>query len=267
MSKKINQGEQMEISIKRDYAVVKHNFLVQKSRYDLTLAEQRALAYIVSLIKPTIATSATYNVPYQLEYEFDIWEYAKICGLESDGGMLYQTTKNLLKGLMIKIMYIELSNGDEDMITWFTRVRTNKRSGKAIVEINKYLVPYLFDLQNDYTIFDLLNILAMKSQYSIRIYELMRSHTYQKTVVYDTARLKKMLMIDDSKAYVRFNNVKQRILEPAMAEINKYTDLAVSYEPITKGRKVVKIQFIIKKKDAFERFLANTSANTDISGS
>ena len=260
----MNNEEQMEIAIKRSYTVSKSNCLVQKSRYDLTLAEQRAVAYICSLIKPCIATPATNNVPYQLEYEFDIWEYAKVCGIRSDGGRLYQDTRNLLKGLMIKIMYIEFPDGYEDLVPWFTKVGTNKRSGKARVKINEYLVPYLFDLQRSFTAYELLNILAMKSQYSIRIYELLQSHAYQKTVDYEIDKLKKMLMVDDLKGYKNFNDFKKRVLDPAMAEINEYTNLNVSYETATKGRKVIKVKFLISKKATFDRFKAQAKANDEI---
>ena len=248
--------EQKEITVKRSYKISKSNYLVQKSRYDLTLAEQRAVAYICTLIKPCIATPANNNVPYKLEYEFDIWEYAKVCGIHSDGGRLYQDTRNLLKGLMIKIMYIELPDGYESMVPWFTEVGTNKRSGKAKVKINEYLVPYLFDLQKNFTAYELINILAMKSQYSIRIYELARSHAYQKVVEYEIDKLKKMLMVDDVKSYNRFPDFRRRILDPAIAEINEYTDLSVGYKPITKGRKVVKVEFHIAKKAPLDRFIS-----------
>jgi plasmid replication initiation protein len=262
----MNIGEQIEIVTARDYKVVKSNYLVQKSRYDLTFAEQRALAYIISMIKPTIATPATEGVPYQLMYEFDIAKYAKICGLHSDGGMLYQETKKQLKNLMLKVLYLEAHNGDEIMATWLTAVWYNEKSGRLAVEINKYLVPHLFDLQEKYTAYDLLNILAFSSQYSIRIYEILQSHAYQKSVVFGVEELKKRLMVDDVKAYGRFNNVKQRIIEPALAEINKYTNLNVSYETATKGRKVVKVQFLVSKKPAFDRFMAQTSASGEIEG-
>ena len=42
-------------------------------------------------------------------------------------------------------------------------------------------------------------------------------------------------------------------LEKAQEEINRLTDLTISYETITKGRKVVKIKFLIKQKGVAER--------------
>ena len=256
--------EQDELMKKRDYRVVKYNQLVQKSRYNLSVTEQRVIAYICSMIKPDKPSPETYNVPFQLEYEFDIREYAKICGIHSDGGKLYEETKNILKGLKQKIMWLELPNGTEVTVGWLAKVWVNKRSGIVKIKLDEDMVPYLFDLQNKFTAYGLINILALKSQYSIRIYELMQSYAYQKGATFDYDKLKKILMVDDNRGYDRYNNFKQRILEPAIHEINTYTGLNVSYEPIKKGRKIDKITFYISKKDTFDRFIAHTKTNDEI---
>ena len=65
-----------------------------------------------------------------------------------------------------------------------------------------------------------------------------------------------MLMVDEVKTYENFAAFKRRILEPAMKEINEYTDLHLTYEPITKGRKVVKIKFHIAQKAPLNRFIS-----------
>ena len=260
----MTKDEKLEIEIKRNYQVFKSNELVQKSRYDLSVAEQRAVAYICSLIRPTIASPKTNGVPYQLEYDFDIWEYAKVCGLKSDGGMLYKETRAVLERLMLKIIEMELPDGDEIMMAWLVTVKLSKKSGKVKIKLNEDLAPYLFDLQEKFTAFGLLNILAMKSQYSIRIYEILKSYAYRKIVTFDLDELKKRLMVDGIKTYEKSNHFKKRVLEPAIAEINKYTDLNIGYEQITKGRKVVQIKFFIAKKDMLDRLVSNASANDEI---
>ena len=251
--------EQEELMKKRDYRVVKSNQLVQKGRFDLSLTEQRLAAYICSLIKPT-----DIGVPYQTEYEFDIREYAKVCGLHLDSGRLYEETKAVLHKLMQKIIKLKLPDNSELMMAWLVTVHATERSGKFKIRINEDIVPHLFGLKMNFTAYGLLNILAMKSQYSVRIYELMQSCAYKKSVMFDYEELKKMLMADGNKAYERSHNFTQRVLEPAMNEINMYTDLSVKYETIKKGRKVDKIKFHISQKATFDRFIAQTKANDEI---
>ena len=260
----MNVYEQEELTIKRDYLVVKSNQLVQKSRYNLSVTEQRVIAYICSMIKPDKPSPETYNVPFQLEYEFDIREYAKICGIHSDGGKLYEETKSILKGLKQKIMWLELPSGTEVTVAWLAKVWITKHSGMVKIKLDEDMVPYLFDLKNKFTAYGLINILALKSQYSIRIYELMQSYAYQKGVTLGYDKLKKILTVDDNKGYDRYNNFKQRILEPAMHEINMYTGLNINYETIKKGRKVDKIKFYISKKETFDRFIAHTKTSDEI---
>ena len=248
--------DKVEIDKKRNYQVVKSNEFVQKSRYDLSVAEQRAIAYICSLIKPVKPSPETRNAPYMLEYEFNILDYAKVCGLRSQGGRFYKDTRDIFKRLMLRLIQVEYPDR-ELIIAWLDRADLFKESGLVRIRLNIDLAPFLFDLQEKFTAYGLLNILAMKSQYSIRIYELLHSHAYQRNIVYDIENLKHILMVTDKRTYDNFAALKRRILDPAMEEINKFTDLAIRYETINKGRKVVKIRFIISSKPTLERIISH----------
>ncbi|WP_408609851.1 RepB family plasmid replication initiator protein [Konateibacter massiliensis] len=49
------------------------------------------------------------------------------------------------------------------------------------MRLDEGMTPYLFDLQEKFTSYGLYNILKMKSQYSIRFFEILKSYTYQKS--------------------------------------------------------------------------------------
>ena len=59
-------------------------------------------------------------------------------------------------------------------------------------------------------------------------------------------------MVSEIKSYERFPDFRRKVLEIALKEINELTDLWVDLVPITKGRKVIKVQFDIRKKEAEE---------------
>ena len=44
----------------------------------------------------------------------------------------------------------------------------------------------------------------------------------------------------------RFNNLKTRVIDPALKEVNKYTDIVVTYKNIKKGRNIVALEFFIE---------------------
>ena len=72
--------EIIEVLTKRQYLTIKSNDLIQKNRFELSLPEQKTIAYICSMIKPIDLKDSIQGIPYQLEYEFNIREYCKICG-------------------------------------------------------------------------------------------------------------------------------------------------------------------------------------------
>jgi plasmid replication initiation protein len=257
----MNSDEKIEVLKNREYLVVKGNELVQKNRFELSLTEQKTVAFICSLIKPIEATDRASGVPYKLEYEFNIRDYCKVCGLDYDNGKNYADVKATLKKLRDRSMWLTMPDGSESLCGWLAKVNTNKKRGIANIKLDEDLVPYLFDLGQRFTQYQLYNILAMKSAFSVRIYELMKSYAYQGSRTFDIDELKRLLMVDDVKSYKDFSLFRTKVLEIAQREINELTDITIYFETITKGRKVVKVKFKIIQKDAMERMLAGATAN------
>lgn len=248
-------NEQIFIEKSREYLVVKSNELVQKSRFELSLAEQKTIAFICALIKPIDAVDRAKGVPFQLEYDFNIRDYCKICGFSYESGKNYADIKATLKKLSDRSMWVEI--GDEEVLCrWLAKVRTNKKSGIAHIKIDEDLVPYLFDLGQKFTQYQLYNILGFKSAFSVRLYELMKSYAYLKSKTFEIDELKALLSVENVKSYKDFSLFRARVLEIAEREINELSDITISYEPINKGRKVIGIKFFIKQKDAIDRLIA-----------
>lgn len=253
--------EKIEVLKNREYLVVKGNELIQQNRFELSLPEQKTVAFICSMIKPIDAIDRAKGVPYQLDYEFNIRDYCKVCGIDYDNGKNYADVKATLKKLRDRSMWVTLDNDDETVVGWLDRVTTNKRSGIAKVRIDDRLAPYLFDLGQRFTQYQLYNILAMKSAFSVRIYELMKSYAFQKSKTFEVDELKRLLMVDDVKSYNDFGRFRHKVLEKAQEEINELTDLNIYFEPITKGRKVIKVKFRIEQKNPIERMMSGATAN------
>ena len=259
----IEYSERNEIFSSREYQIIKSNDIVLKSRYDYTVNQQKAIAYICSMINPLSKV--------QLEYEFDIPKFCKICGIDYNNGKVYENTRELLKSLIQKVMFITLPDGTETSVNWVQKVWTNKRSGKAKIRLDNDMIPFLFELQSRFLSYGLLNILRMKSQYSIRLYEMLKAYHDWKcgknsntttTLVIDIDELKHKFMVDNIKSYQNFNLFKTRVLEISMSEINAFTDLEVNYEPIVKGRKVIQVKFSISNKASLQRI--TISANNQL---
>lgn len=256
----MNIDEKIEIAKKREYLVVKGNELIQKNRFELSLQEQKTVAFICSMIKPINVVDKANGVPYQLEYEFNIRDYCKVCGIDYDAGKNYADIKAVLKHLRDRSMWLTLKDGSETLVGWLAKVTTNKRSGIAKIKIDEDLVPYLFDLGQRFTQYQLYNILAMKSAFSVRMYELLKSYAFQKSKTFDIDELKLLLSVENVKSYVNFKDFRRYVLEKAQEEINELTDITISFKAVTKGRKVIKVQFMIDSKTPIEKLIAGTTA-------
>ena len=227
----------------RDYKVVKSNELIQKSRFQLSLQEQKIILYLISKIKPE-------DMELQ-EHIFEIRDFCKICGLETNSGANYKYIKQTLKELRDRSIWVSLDDGSETTLAWIDKVTMNRNSGSVIIKIDGMMKPYLLQLQERFTSYELLYTLAMKSQYSIRLYELLKSYEYRHRKIFEIEELKRILSADN---YNRFPDFKRKVLDISMREINELSDLTVTYEIIKEGRRYAKLDFSIKlKKDLDER--------------
>ena len=127
-------------------------------------------------------------------------------------------------------------------------------------------MPFLFDLKQRFTEYRLIQILGMKSAYSVRLYELMKSYAHQKSKTFDIDELKRLLMVDGIESYNRFPDFRRYVLEIALKEINLLTDLNVSFETIKRGRKVEKVKFRIDAKEQIPRILAEMETGKILDG-
>lgn len=246
---KISKYEERILIVKaRSNKIVKHNDLVQKSKFSLSVVEQKTIDFLVSLIKPKVDPSDI----QPLEYEFDIQTYCKICGIDYENGKNYKMVRDTLKSLRDKSMILTLPTGTQTSVSWIQKFWSNKGSGKAKVRFDEDIVPYLFEICENTTRFELLNVLPMNSKYAVRMYEICRSWCGLGSHVYELEKLREMLMLEESELS-RYPDFRRKVLEISEREINEYSNLLVSFEPITKGRKVVKIRIRVKEKTLDEQ--------------
>lgn len=244
-----------DIVQQRSYQVVKSNEIVQRARYDLNITELKTLAFIISKIKPT-------DTELQ-EYSFPVKDYCQVCGLEYSNGGNYQHIKATLKGLSDQSFWIKDEKGQEVLCRWVQKARINKGSGKITVRLDEDMHKYVIGLFSNFTQYELISTLPMKSAYSFRIYELLKSYAFAKSHTFDIDDLKRTIAAEH---FSNFKDFRRRVLEYAVKEINMYTDIEISWEPIKNGRKVIQVRFDITQRDTWGRYLASQRATDQIEG-
>jgi len=242
-----------KVNAARGQLVVKRNDFIQKSRHQLSLQEQKIVLYIISKVKPG-DTSFT-------EQTFSIAEFCRFCGIDETSGKNYSDIKDTLGKLLSRFVWVKLDDGSETSLRWIDKATISARSGLIRLRLDEDLRPFLLLLSEHYTLYEMRYTLAMKSQYSIRLYELLKSYLYRKSIVFDIEELKRLL---NAENWVRSNDVKRKVLDIAIREINEYTDVAVQYHFQKEGKRFVRVCFDISRKEAFDRFVVGVNVNQTI---
>lgn len=228
----------------RNKLVRKANDLIQKSRFDLSLQQQKILLYLISQISP-------YDEDFKT-YEFSIAEFCSVCGI-SDCGKNYNDLKAAIKEIRDKSVWVKMPNGKESLLAWIEKARIDGGSGTVTIRLDDDMKPFLLQLKENYTQYELIWTLNFKSKYTIRLYELIKSihfhdlETYTRSFPVDD--LKRML---DAETYTEYRDFKRRVLSLAIAEINEHSDKIVTMNEVRHGRKVLEVEFTIASKGGME---------------
>ncbi len=227
-----------DIGIKRSQLVVKDNDLIQKANYALNATQQKFIAYLISMIKPTDTELKEYTVRVE--------DFCAIAGI--DKAYFYSEFIAMIDSIDNKNFWVET----EDVLYkfyWFSKACYIKGKGEIKITLSEQLAHYLIGLSESFTQYELYNILALKSKYAIRLFELFKSYAYQKTKEFDVDELKELLQATN---YTNFKDFRARVLNPAIKEINEYTELEVDYAEKKCGRRIAKIVFFINQKEKME---------------
>lgn len=246
-------NEREIISDERNYKVAKSNDIIRNAKHDLNIMELKIMAFIFSKIKP-------YDT--QLEpYKLKIKDYCQICGIDYKNGNNYKNIKKTIKGLRDKSFWWTDENGNEVTIGWISKVKMIRGNGEIEVFLDDDMHKHVIGLKNNYTQYSFIYTIPMKSGYSFRMYELLQSYAFIKKANFDIDELKEYLC---AKNYVNFKDFRRQVLDISVKEINKYTDLEISWEPIKKGKKVINVKFYINKKTGIDELESQISTNEHI---
>ena len=226
----------------KDTLVVKHNDFIQKASYNLTAQQQKLLCLVISKIKPTDAEFERYTI--------SALDFAELTGVDKTN--VYREFKQMIEAMDNKATWLKIGD-DTIRFRVFSESEYNDRQGSITLVLNSRLKKYLLEISHNYTMYELWNVLSLKSKYSIRLYELFKSYAYKHTIEFEYEELKSLLCAENYKLYAKF---KERVLDKAISEINRYTNLNVSFTANKQGRshKVERIVFNIAQKQSLEAY-------------
>lgn len=220
-----------------NYLVTQGNNLIEaRHKKPLTAREQKIILTMVSMIEPSDKDFKDYMI--------SIRDFHEMLGLE--GREHYTEIKTVVESLMTKVVEIPLEDKGWLMTHWVSTARYIDGSGVIQLRFAPELKPYLLQLKTVFTSYKLNNILSLKSVYAIRLYELMKKWQPLARWECPIDSLREKLGASN-KSYNLYGNFKNKILIPAIKELNEQTDIFIQYKELKKGRKVDAIEFIIRR--------------------
>ena len=228
--------------------VRKSNDLIQNAMYSLTLSQQKLMLHIFAMIKPSDT-----ELP---RYEMSIYEFLKLCGVDPHNGSMYkQVKKNIEDIANAKVQWIRLAGTQKiTMFRWLSSATIDEGTGKIVLTLDQSLKPHLIQLKEFYTTMNITYTLPMKSQNSIKIYELCKSYQNLylekkkkgEPLVWSIETLKKQVDCNASN----WAHVRRTVLDKAKSEINGKTDILFDYAVYEKDRqRVIAISVTIEPVD------------------
>ena len=228
--------------------VRKSNDLIQNAMSTLTLSQQKLMLHIFAMIKPSDT-----ELP---RYEMSIYEFLRLCGVDPHNGSMYAQVRNNIDAIAnAKVQWIRLAGTQKiTMFRWLSGATIDEGTGKIVLTLDQALKPHLIQLKEFYTTMNITYTLPMKSQYSLKIYELCKSYQNlyltkkQKgePLVWNIETLKKQV---DCNA-TNWAHVRRTVLDKAKSEINGHTDIYFDYEVYEKDRqRVIAVAVTIEPVD------------------
>ena len=173
-------------------------------------------------------------------------EFARECGIQSHTA--YEGLQDAVDRLFNRYFTYVSSAGNPVKCRWVYRLEYKKGLGEIAVSFpaEVILMFTLFNKDNPFTTYDRKHIQQMTSVYSVRLYELFMQYRSIGSRTFELEHIKTMFQLDDK--YDRVFNLKARVIDPAIQQINELTDYTVSYEQIKRGRTIHALKFFFEPK-------------------
>jgi plasmid replication initiation protein len=210
---------------------IRQNYQLVNAKYKLDTTEIKFIMVALTQIKKEDKEFCN--------YEINIKELQNTLGAEQNSTRL----KQFAKKLMSKPLEVPTGRGGWIIFNWFSKIHYVPDEQKFIVRFDEDLKPYLLDLRERYVSHNLKYILPLASNYSVRIYQLLKEYEKLTKRYFNVTELMDVLQVPPSlKIYNRF---KEKVLKVAELEILEHTDIAFTFEEEKAGKKVDRLIFRI----------------------
>lgn len=217
-----------------------HN-AITTARYEMSAIEMDISFFLLSKLRS--------NDTPGTKYQISVKEMEEATGRQWHHGQFLEATSALRSR-----EYVFEDNKTILQVGLLASALHRKGEGLIELEISENIRPYLIDLKNNFTSFQLQAAFMLPSKWAKRIYQIISQwKDIGETKQYSIDELKVILHLKDPKnkekeKYGSIALFKKNVLDIAVDQINKYTDLQTSYVMTKRGRNFTHLRFYVKKQ-------------------
>jgi plasmid replication initiation protein len=225
--------------------VVKDNVLINAS-YNLEVTEQRLI--LLSIIR---ARETGQGITADSRLQIHASDYANRFDVTKEAA--YDALKNAVNNLFErKFSYKEYTDNNKEIVVksrWVSQIAYIEDSAVLEVIFAPAVVPFITRLEKHFTSYQMKQVAQVTSKYGIRLYELLiQWREIGKTPVLEINDFRFKLGIEDTE-YKNMSDLKRRVIDPAIKQINEFTDIKAEYLQHKSGRTITGFEFKFKLKN------------------
>lgn len=224
--------------------------VLTKSRYDFNVIEKRCLYIIIDTIRKDYDGKGNQR---------DLFNNLRIRLTQNqlaDCSDLTNISKVFASLRSLRKKDIEIDNEQHMLsVSFINYVEYDKKTKLYEVEVSFKILPYLVNLTKNFTSFNLLTAITLKSKYSQRIYELCSMYKNKPNHMFFMPVDELIQLLKLPETYKRGNFLCGKVFDVAKKELRELFDLGqcdlfFDYSPKEKeGKKVTEWWFIIHTKE------------------
>ena len=230
-----------------------HNALTN-ARYEYSELQLDLLFFLLSKLRKEQITTV---------YELNIKELSALTNKKYNPAYLHKATAD-----MGSRVFELLTEKSYEQLWMFQRVKYLLGQGIIEIKLTEDIVPYLFDLKDNFTSYELASALRLTSKYAKRIYQYCSQwKDLGETKKYDLQDFKKMLGLLDEKGNEKIKQIgqlREKVLDVAVRQINEHTELHISYKLEKRVRTYTHIVFTVKPQALAETIPFDLAATAQL---
>ena len=224
--------------------IIKDNALINAS-YNLELAEQRLILLAISEARLT-------NQKIDSNSYLTIHAEKYINKFSVHKNVAYQALKDACNHLFERrFSYQKLTpKGNREIVTsrWVQSISYIENEAIVRIKFSDDVTPLISNLEKHFTSYELEQVAELSSKYSVRLYEIVISwQSIGKTPMLTIDELRERLGVSINE-YSELRNLKARVIDSSINQINNKTDISICYRQHKDGRKITGFTFFITQK-------------------